>query len=153
MNINQSASAGSWVTIEPATGETPAFEILFAPAGRSMRRRAHSAALKDFPDIADPANADIDELLDGIDAQSRHLIRAAAKDWRGVFDRETKKPLPFSIEALDAALADEDSGFFDLVNDAWIEPMRAREREKNASSASPNGTGKAETVSPKAIAD
>jgi hypothetical protein len=143
-----------WITIEPAKDGKPAFEMLFAPVGKSMRRRAMRAAREEFPDIGiDAENADIDILLDGVDAQSRHLIRLAARDWRGVSGTETGEPVPFSSDALDAAIADEDSGFFDMVEAAWIEPMRARQMEKNGLSALPNGTGKVETASPKATAD
>lgn len=154
MLIASKASEPFW---KPVLGA----EVLFAPIDRTMVLRARRAARGAAQD-ADPDAAALVMLDEMGDALSHALITAGVRDWKNVgqqrFDDNGAPvlgddgepifdPLPFSAENLALLLADP--VIFDEFDTAYVMPFITRERQRaepgNASSASPNGTGGAET--------
>lgn len=158
MLIAQKQPAGpAWKTIMGA-------QVLFAPIDRAMLRRARRAALKALGRHDEAAAADqtedqaIEQLEELGDALSLALIMEGAQDWRDVARQlldendapildTTGQPqfetLDFSAENLAATLSDPI--VFEAFDAAYVVPFAARERAKNGSAASPNGTGVAGT--------
>lgn len=125
-------------------------EILFAPIDRALVRRARRAALKALDrDPHGPAEGEADDVVlqleDLGDALSVAMILEGALDWKGAMRQEDGKfvPLPFSRESLNHMLADP--VYFDAIDAVYVMPYVQREREKNDSAASPNGTGEVAT--------
>lgn len=146
MIIDKSRTSDRWIVLQEAEGKKTAVRILVAPVTKPVRRRAYAAAQAMFPDLVIDENADLNMVVEFSEEVGKALIREAARDWSGIFDTDGKKPLPFSRDMLDIALADEESGFFDSIDQKWLAPIRQRDAEKNGLSALPNGTGKAGTA-------
>ena len=122
-------------------------QVLFARIDRAMMRRARRAAVavvgKGEPASGDDDIAAIEELGD---AFSEALLIEGVKDWRDVaisVKGGVHEALPFSRDNL--ALLLRDPVIFDAFDAAYVVPFVTREREKNASAASPSGTGEAVT--------
>ena len=134
-------------------------EVLFDPIDRIMMRRARRAALAKLKrDEGEESDANAAEQLEELgDALSEELILAGARDWRNVAQQVLGEdgtpvlkdgqpvfvPLPFTAENL--ALSLTDPIIFDAFDAAYVVPFASRERAKNGSAASPNGTGAAAT--------
>jgi hypothetical protein len=130
-----------WLTLIPAAGKVPAVRGQFAPASRSMKRRAQHEARKGI-DGATVDLLDVCDLADIGDAFSRSLIRQALLAWEGIGDVDGK-PIEVTPEAVELFLADE--RLFEAADALYVMPIVLRDREKNGYAASPNGTGKAAT--------
>lgn len=127
-------------------------EILFAPIDRALVRRARRIALDSLgrdehgPEPIGSAD-DVTTMLEDLgDALSHAMILEGARDWRGAVqatDDGEFEPIPFSRDALADMLSDP--VYFDALDAAYVLPYATREREKNGSAASPNGTGEAAT--------
>lgn len=129
-----------WITLIPAQGDAPAVEGLFDRITRGMKRRAQREASGQLPELDEGQERDILDLADIGDVYTRSLIRQGLRDWRGVGDAHGKV-LAFSPEALELFL--DNDVLFDATDEAYVMPEVRREAEKNALSASPNGTGEA----------
>ncbi|VXC63509.1 hypothetical protein [Sphingomonas sp. AX6] len=124
-------------------------EVLFAPIDRTLVRRARRKALEQLGrDVHGPsAEGETDDFViqmeDLGDALSCAMILEGAQDWKGAMEEVdgTFVPLTFSREALADMLADP--VYFDALDAAYVMPYVRREREKNVSAASPNGSGAA----------
>jgi hypothetical protein len=127
-------------------------EVLFAPIDRTLVRRARRKALEQLGrDVHGPsAEGETDDFViqmeDLGDALSCAMIIEGAQDWKGAMQEVDGKfvTLPFSREALADMLADP--VYFDALDTAYVLPYVMREREKNVSAVSPNGTGEAATA-------
>lgn len=125
--------------------------VQFAPIDRPLVRRARRAALKVLgrdthgPTVSDGEDIVL-EMEDLGDALSCAMILEGAKDWEGGMQEVEGEfvPLPFSRDALADMLADP--VYFDALDTAYVLPYVMREREKNVSAVSPNGTGEAATA-------
>lgn len=149
-----------WITlIPPAEGDTDAPEgvrVKFAPASKPLRMTAARAAQRTLDKLGiDPATMIDGELSDdqilavfsATDEASRALIRMGAlasdaPEWKGVLDEEGN-PLPLNAETLEWALLDD--AFFEAADRLYVQAAASKDAEKNASAASPNGTGVAGT--------
>lgn len=154
------AAYDPWHTlIEPVENDTTApngVRIKLAYPSRPMRMAAARAAQKALArlgfDASDVAGRDLDEdeivaVFEASDEASRALIRLGAlkdpvPEWEGLVD-VSDKALPLTAETLEWALHDE--SFFEAADRLYVQPAAARDREKNASAASPTGIGEAET--------
>lgn len=151
---------GEWKTVLGA-------QFLFAPIDRPMLMRARRAAREASQIEGDEEAAGA--LIDPIaaieemgDAMSRALIMDGTKGWRDVGiaklddDGEPERDeegepifdlLPFTADNLALVLSDPVT--FEAIDNEYVVPFVLRERERaapgNVFSASPNGTGGAET--------
>ncbi|MFZ3484277.1 hypothetical protein [Sphingomonas sp. 3-13AW] len=144
--IQKKAEGPAWV---PVMG----CQVLFAPIDRKMMRGARRAAIKairgeEAEEGEDAADAPAAEQLEELgDALSVALILAGARDWKDVClmggpeDEGPGQQLPFSRENLEHALSDP--LIFEALDQAYVMPFVLRERTKNVSAASQNGTGEA----------
>lgn len=127
-------------------------QVLFAPIDRQALRRARRAALKSLgrdqhegDDVASAA----EQLEDLGDALSYALLIQGIVDWKDVClmsdgdDDGPGEPLACTDENKAMVLSDPIT--FDAFDAVYVMPFAARERAKNASAASPNGTGVAAT--------
>lgn len=117
-------------------------QVLFAPVTEPMITRARRAYFDAInADGAEDDGADLvaqaKRASDGLSAFCRSLILDGAKDWKGVTDVATTKPLAFSADYLAAAIDDPDFG--PAMATAYAIPVWLRELEKNASSPSRAG--------------
>lgn len=150
-------SEPDWQTLRASRGEDPAVRVRFAPVTPGMKRRAKHAAGKALGD-ADIKAMDVLELADIGDVFSRELLRLAIVEWDGVGDAdgnpvEITPPLDERLKTSDKA--DRPTGTIDLflahdemfeaADRLYVMPIVDRDREKNASAASPSGTGEAAT--------
>lgn len=132
--------------------------VIMAPVTKPMRRRAMIAARRVTGPVASFDEITPVVLLDAADAASRELIRLGMLDWGGIGDADGK-PVALTPDR-DTRLstandADRPTGTIDLLLDdvdvlelierQYAAPDNARQAEKNALSASPNGTGGAAT--------
>jgi hypothetical protein len=146
--IQKKADGPAWVPVMGA-------QVLFDPIDRKMMREARRAAVKamrgadakDKPGAADaPASEQLEELGDAL---SVALILAGARDWKDVClmagpdDTGPGEQMPFSRENLEHAISDPLT--FEAFDAAYVMPFVLRERTKNVSAASQNGTGEAAT--------
>lgn len=125
-------------------------QILFAPIDRQALRRARRAALaslgRDEHEGEDAAPAE-EQLADLGDALSHALLIHGITDWKDVClmadgdDAGAGEPLACTDENKAMILADPLT--FEAFDAAYVVPFAARERTKNGSAASPNGTGAA----------
>jgi hypothetical protein len=144
--VSKKADGPAWVPVMGA-------QVLFDPIDRKMMRTARRAAIKatrgeEVEEGEDAADAPASEQLEELgDALSVALILAGARDWKDVYlmagpeDEGAGEPLPFSRENLEHALSDPIT--FDAFDAAYVMPFVTRERTKNVSAASQNGTGEA----------
>ncbi|WP_242095419.1 hypothetical protein [Sphingomonas sp. CROZ-RG-20F-R02-07] len=119
----------------PASKGRPAVEVRFSPitiAGVRAARRAVAASLQ----------IDADDLEMAGDAMSRELIRRGILEWRGIGDDEGNT-VPVTPETIEAFVADPRT--FEPADRLYVMPFVRADMEGNVSSASPSGTGKAET--------
>lgn len=127
-------------------------QFLFAPIDRKALRRARRAALKalgrDEHEAETEASAE-EQIEDLGDALSFALLMAGILDWKDVClmadgdDATAGETLPCTDENKALILADPIT--FDALDAVYVVPFAARERAKNGSAASPNGTGAAAT--------
>jgi hypothetical protein len=147
-----------WLTLIPAQEgdeESPrGFRVKFAPATRSMKRRAARASQSvlggriDFTDRERVlSDEELDLLVDAGEMSSAAMIRMGIleqpePEWDGAFD-EAGKPLPVTEENVDIILANEE--VFEAADRLYVRPIALAEmqraQEKNGSAPSPNGTG------------
>lgn len=149
-----------WITlIPPEKGDTDAPEgvcVKFAPASKPMRMAAARAAARSLERLGiDPGELTGRELTEDEimavfaagDEAARALIRLGAladpnPEWKGVLDLDGK-PLELNADTLEWAMLDD--AFFEAADRLYVRPAAAKDREKNGSAASPNGTGEAAT--------
>jgi hypothetical protein len=140
-----------WHTYRPAHGDEPEVRVLFAPitpAAVRSARRAVATALAIDPDDVETAG---DEL-------SRELLQRGIIAWEGVGGHDDKPVTPVRDRVVkdDAgkvvdvipgtiSLFLSDTDRFEWADRVYVLPWAMRDQEKNASSASPSGTGKAGT--------
>jgi hypothetical protein len=127
-------------------------QVLFAPIDRQALRRARRAALaslgRDEHEGEDAAPAE-EQLADLGDALSHALLMHGIIDWKDVClmadgdDDSAGETLDCTDENKAMILADPLT--FEAFDAAYVVPFAARERVKNGSAASPNGTGAAAT--------
>ncbi len=127
-------------------------QVLFAPIDRQALRKARRAALKslgrDEHEGAETASAE-EQLEELGDALSYALLMNGVLDWKDVCemadgdDAGAGKPLTCTDENKAMVLSDPIT--FDAFDAVFVMPFAARERAKNGSAASPNGTGAAAT--------
>ena len=127
-------------------------QVLFAPIDRTAMRRARRAALqalgRDEREGADAASPE-EQLEELGDALSHALLMQGIVDWKDVCvmadgdDAGPGEVLPCTEE--NKALVLSDPITFDAFDAVYVMPFAARERAKNGSAASPNGTGAAAT--------
>ena len=147
------------ITVAAAVAAEPEAFVIMAPITKPMRRRAMAAARRVTGPIEDIADVSPDVLLDAADAASRELIRLGMVDWGGIGgadgkpfdltpDRDTRLKTANDPErptgTIDLLLDDVD--LLDKIEAEYSRPDNARQAEKNASSASPSGTGGAATL-------
>lgn len=145
--------------IPPVEGDTDAPEgicVKFAPASKRMRMAAARAAARSLERLGiDPGGLtgrelsedEIVAVFEAGDEASRALIRLGAltdpnPEWKGMLDLDGQ-PLPLNAETLEWALLND--AFFEAADRMYVQPSAAKDREKNALSASPNGIGEAAT--------
>lgn len=147
------------VVLRAAQGDDPEAFVTLAPITPGMRRRAQRAARGVIGEVADIAEVDEDLLFDAGDTASRELIRIGMIGWGGI-GGEGGAPLELTPDAatrlrtandpdrptgtIDYLLADED--IVAAIDRDYVRPDAIRRLEKNASSASSNGTGEAATA-------
>ncbi|WP_174291005.1 hypothetical protein [Sphingomonas bacterium] len=124
-----------WLELFPAVGEEPAVEVRFAPitvpAVRAARRAVRVALDLDAEDMENAG----DEL-------SRELIRRGLLEWRGVGGLDGQ---PWDVTPEHVAAFVGDHRTFEAADRVYVIPWLKRDTEGNAWSASPSGTGEAET--------
>lgn len=144
--------------VTPATDGEPEAFILMAPITLAMRRRAQAAMRRMLPEGESVAELDADTLFDLSEVASRELIRLGAIEWGGIGDADGK-PVALTPDrdtrfrtanapdrptgTIDQLLDDE--AIFEKLDRDYVMPDAQRRTEKNASSASPAGTGEAAT--------
>jgi hypothetical protein len=147
-----------WETLRAAQGDEPAVEVQFGPITRGMKLRAYRRALG-MVEGEDARKLDQVALGDIGDAFSYELLRLGIQAWRGVGDANGEPVAitpPLRVRTsededrpkgtIDAFLSIED--LFDAADQVYVMPIVERDRSKNGSSASPNGTGGAATPAP-----
>lgn len=127
-------------------------QVEFDPIDRKALRRARRAALKalgrDEHEGEDTASAE-DQLEELGDALSYALLMQGIRNWKDVClmadgdDAGVGEVLECTEE--NKAMVLSDPVTFDAFDAAYVMPFAARERSKNASAASPSGTGAAAT--------
>lgn len=128
-----------WHELIPAKGKQPAVSVQFAPATRAMKRRA-AAAMRA---VLDQAGADdATATVEALDAFSRALLREGIMAWKGIGGADGK-PIPVTPDNVEMFLAED--RLFAPADLVYVVPILNRDREKNGSSASRSGTGKAGT--------
>lgn len=134
-----------WLILVEAAGEQPAVRVKFRPVNRTMRRHASYAASEAAGVVPgqDPAELSLYKLIEAGEVGAEELIRAGIVEWEGIVD-EAGAPLPVTAEAIEMFLDDE--ALFAAARRLYADPAAQRVREKNGSSASPNGIGEAETA-------
>lgn len=120
-----------------AVRAVPAVEGLFAPITSAMKRRAGRAAMKALA-IADLDCLSDDQKIDLGEAVGRELVREGLRDMRGVAGANGAA-LAFSAEVLELVI--EDETLMAAADRLYVLPAALRDKEKNASSGSPDGTG------------
>lgn len=127
-------------------------QVQFAPIDRTMLRRARRAALKalgrDEHEGSDAASAE-DQLEELGDALSYALLMQGILDWRDVCEMvdgdDAGAGTALACTDENKAMVLSDPITFDAFDAVYVVPFAARERAKNASAASPSGTGAAAT--------
>lgn len=124
-----------WLTLFPAVGDEPAVEVRFAPITLPAVRAARRA-------VRVALDLDAEDMENAGDELSRELIRRGLLAWRGVggLDGESWEVTPEHVEAFVS-----DHRTFEAADRLYVIPWLKRDQEGNAWSASPNGTGEAET--------
>lgn len=120
----------------------PGVRVQFAPVTRAMKRKARQAAREVLGDVLSIEDVGSDQLFEMGEAFSRALIRLGIVDWDGIGDPKGKA-MAVSAETVEMFLENEDC--FEAADALYVMPVVERDREKNALSASPDGTGKAAT--------
>lgn len=146
-----------WVTLIPDEDESKSVRVRVLPVTRAMRRRAKRAALKHI-EGADLDALEQTDLEDFGDALSTELLRLAIADWAGVLgddDQPAELTPAAEVRMRTSAKPDRPRGtiddflamdeIFQIADKLIVLPIVTREREKNGSPASPNGTGEAGT--------
>jgi hypothetical protein len=140
-------------------GFEPEAFVVMAPINGPMRRRAARSARRLMGlESAEAGELELDQLLDLGEIGSKELIRLGAVEWGGLGDA-AGKPLALTPDretrfatanqddrptgSIDLLLADDD--LVERIADDYVRPDAMKRAEKNASSALPNGTGKAGT--------
>lgn len=106
--------------------------VQLRPITRAAVRRAREVAGKALLASETPDMAAIGEDM------SAELLRGAIVAWEGVGDADGT-PVPVTPEAIELLLQHADA--FAALDQAYCHPWYERDREKNASSGSPSGTG------------
>lgn len=127
---------------DPRPFFVPGVRVRFARASRSLKRRAQVAASGLLGEAGENEHHDPLNLADAGDAFSEEMIRRGIVEWEGIGDAEGST-LPVSPEAIEMFIADPD--LFDRADQLYVLPEVLRDAEKNGLSASPAGTGEAET--------
>lgn len=145
MLIARQPEAPAWKTVMGA-------QFLFAPIDRKALRRARRAAMKalnrDEHEGTDEGSA-AEQLADLGDELSHALLMDGILDWKDVClmadgdDASAGEPLVCTDE--NKALLLSDPITFDALDAVYVVPFASRERAKNVSAASPNGSGAAAT--------
>jgi hypothetical protein len=107
---------------------------------RSMKRRAQREAAGVLGTIEEGEERDLLDMADAGDAYSELLIRQGVIAWEGIGDFDGV-PLDVSPKNIDLFLADEI--LFEAIDREYVTPTVLEDIEKNALSASLNGTGAA----------
>lgn len=143
------------VPLVAGSGKEPGVSVTFDPVTPAMRRRAFRAWSRKLEElgIAEVDEADADTLGDLHEMMSRELMRMALASWQGIADAGGKPLEPTPDQAtrlrtvndperptgtIDDVLANEE--IFAACDLGFLKPEALRYSEKNASSASPNGT-------------
>jgi hypothetical protein len=129
-----------WETLIEAHGGAPAVEVLFVPPSRAMKRRAAAAMRTILADAGDPP--DLETVNAALDVYSRTILAEAIRAWKGIGDAGGA-PAPVNPDMV--ALFLDDDRLFGPAHRLYVEPILDRDREKNASPASPSGIGEAAT--------
>ena len=123
--------------IDFADAGLPGVRALFAPVTPLAQRDAQKAARMATRDL--PADVTAQDRTEAAGfAYSAALIGACLRDWEEIGDADGA-PLPFSAEAVPGFLADPE--LYDAAYLLFVTPYLLRDAEKNASPASPPGTG------------
>lgn len=132
--------------------------VVMAPITAPMRRRAARATRLLLGEVNDLSDVDMDRLIDASEAGARELVRLGMIEWGGIGDaggtpleltpdRDTRFATANEQDrptgSIDLLLEDED--LLDRIAGEYVRPDALRRAEKNASSASLNGTGEAAT--------
>jgi len=131
------------ITVREASGEDPAVVVIMAPIGLRAWRAAQAAVGRG---IVEAGGSLTDEITADLgDEMSLALIRAGIIEWEGVGDAggQPIEPTPDTI-----ALFLADPRDFDAIDRLYVIPFMDREREKNGSSPSSNGTSGVATAVP-----
>ncbi len=113
----------------------PGVRVKFSIIGRQAVREARTAcgiALKSTDGDFQVAS----------DALSRELIRGGIVEWEGIGDRDGN-PAAVTPETIDLFIADTD--LCEAAEQVYVTPWLMRDREKNVSGVSSNGTSQEET--------
>ncbi|WP_010184779.1 hypothetical protein [Sphingomonas sp. PAMC 26605] len=124
-----------WKELFPANGDTPAVRVQFKPIGIKALRAARRA-------IAAALGVDPDDIENAGDELSRELIRAGLIAWEGIGDLDDNV-IEVTPETIEMFIADPRT--FEAADRVYVTPWVMQDLEKNGSSASPVGTGVAET--------
>jgi hypothetical protein len=108
--------------------------VQLRPITRAAVRRARELVGKAMLASETPDLAEIGEDM------SAELLRGAIVAWEGIGDADGN-PVPVTPENIELLLQHPDA--FAVLNTAYCLPWYERDREKNASSGSPSGTGMA----------
>lgn len=123
------------IVVREANGHDPAVVVIMAPIGMRAWREAQAVVSRGIAAAGGVLTDDVS--VEVGDAMSLALISAGILGWEGVGGADGE-PIEPSAETIPLFLADPRD--FDEIDRQYVVPFMNREREKNGSSPSSNGT-------------